>query len=163
MLALIGPFGGVPGAAAQMVSAGDSVRVRMNGAVSIEGITAAVQGERILLRTAGVDDLWPMSMFEMAALHVLRPRTKSEGFRLGFGTGLVAGLFIGAAVGLALHSAGAVGSEDDPPAELLMQTTLTATGIGSLAGGFIGGFRGGANPGRGWKRVPLPNLERRRR
>jgi hypothetical protein len=142
-------------AAGPEVTEGDSVRVVREGAISIEGIAVLIQGERISLRTDGVVALWPVSLSEMHSLDVLRPRTKSEGFRYGLGTGLAGGLFIGAAVGLVLYLTGAVGSADDPQAELLMQTTLRGSWIGSLVVGIIGGFRGGADPGYGWRAVEL--------
>jgi hypothetical protein len=139
---------------------GDSVRVTVRGALEVEGVAVDIRDERLMLRTDGVANLWPVSMLDLDHLEVLRPRTNRQAFRDGFGLGLVTGLFVGAAVGLALHTLGVVGSDDDAPAERLIQTTLTGTGIGSVVGGFVGGIRGGRNPGMGWVSVRLPNVGR---
>ena len=123
VLLLAGALGLEP-LSGQIVQAGDSVRLRMPSALSVEGLAESVRGEMLLVRTEGVEDIWQVSMFDMAQLDVRRRRTSQEAFRRGFGYGLVAGLFVWAAIGLVVHATGLVGGPDDPPAERLLQTTF---------------------------------------
>jgi len=157
LLLLVGALGLEP-LSGQIVQAGDSVRLRMPGALSVEGLAESVHGEMLLLRTEGIEGIWQVSMFDMAQLDVHRPRTPRQAFRRGFGYGLVAGVFVGAAIGIAIHASGLVGSPDDPPAERLLQTTFRGIGLGTIAGGFLGGIVAARRPGLGWIEVRLPAL-----
>jgi hypothetical protein len=155
VLLLAGALGLEP-LSGQIVQAGDSVRLRMPSALSVEGLAESVRGEMLLVRTEGVEDIWQVSMFDMAQLDVRRRRTSQEAFRRGFGYGLVAGLFVGAAIGLVVHATGLVGGPDDPPAERLLQTTFRGIGLGMISGGFVGGLVAARRPGFGWVEIRLP-------
>lgn len=140
---------------ASRVEEGDSVRLRLPGALTVDASVGEVRNDVITLRVVGLAQGWPVSVFDMASLEVLDERTPREGLRYGFGMGFVAGVFAGAAVGLALHSAG-VTDDLDGPASLIMGNTLRWAGFGAVAGGIGGAIVGSARPGVGWIRIELP-------
>lgn len=134
---------------------GDSIRLRLAGALTLDASVGEVHDDVMVLSVVGLAARWPVSVFDMESLEVLDERTSREGLRYGFGMGLVAGIFAGAAVGLALHAAG-VTDDPDGPASLIMGNTLRWAGFGAVAGGIGGAIVGGARPGVGWIRIELP-------
>lgn len=137
------------------VQEGDSLRVHLEGNLPITAAFHAWDGEYMMLGIEGIDDEWPVSIFEMNALELYTLRTSQESFRHGAILGAVSGIFIGAAVGLALHSLGVTDDPDAPPAQL-MTNALRGAGLGFALGGIGGGLYFGKNPGWGWVSITLP-------
>lgn len=137
------------------ISQGDSVRLRIRGGVRVAASLGAWNDDLMLLTVQGLDDAWPVSIYDMESLDLHRARTPREGFRQGTILGAVVGLFAGAAVGLALHSTG-VSYDPDGPAQQIITTSLKWAGLGAVLGGLTGGFIGGSHPGVGWVNVELP-------
>lgn len=143
------------------LTSGDSVRVRLPGALRVEASMRAVRADTIVLAVSGLADQWSLSAFDLESLERYVDRTPSEGFRQGAILGMAAGLFAGAATGLLLHYTGALGAEDEHPVEDLVGTTLKGAGLGAGVGILVGGFFGGAHPGMGWVSIDLPAMGRR--
>lgn len=137
------------------VQPGDSLRVHLEGNLPITAAFQSWDGEYMMLGIEGIDDAWPVSVFEMNALELYTMRTSRESFRHGAVLGAVSGIFIGAAVGLALHSIGVTDDPDAPPAQL-MTNTLRGAGLGFALGAIGGGLYFGRNPGWGWVSITLP-------
>ncbi len=133
---------------------GDSVRVRLPGALRLDAALRELRGDTLMLAVQGVEDAWPVSGYDLVLLERFGPRTPREGFRNGLMLGMASGLFLGAAVGLALNASG---TDDSPePGVELMRQALRGAGLGAALGGVVGGFVGGARPGSGWVALPLP-------
>ena len=97
--------GGVGEAEAQIsdisrISLGDSVRIRLPGALRVDASLLSWRGDVMMLDLVGLDAPWPVSILELEALVA---RTSREGFRYGAGVGAAAGIFLGAGLGLMLH------------------------------------------------------------
>ena len=135
---------------------GDSVRVRLPGALQVSGIAATIDPVGLHLRTEGLDALWPVGFLELSSLEVYRRRSSRQGFRHGVGMGLAVGLFFGVASGLMLHATGVWQSDSGGPAERMIRSGLRLAGVGAAGGAMVGGFFGGAHPGVGWVSIPLP-------
>lgn len=154
---LLGPGATVVEAQADImrVQVGDSLRVRLPGSLPIQAAFRAWDGQYMMLDIGGLDDEWPVSVFDMAGLELYTMRTPQESFRHGAILGAVSGIFIGAAIGLALHSIGVTDDPDAPPAQL-MTNTLRGAGLGFALGAVGGGLYFGRNPGEGWVSIRLP-------
>ena len=137
------------------VEIGDSVWVSVRGYVPVAATFASWQGENMMLNVDGLSGQWPVSIFDMIGLRLYTMRTRQESFRDGAMLGGATGLFAGAALGLLLHSVGAIGDPEAPPAQL-MTHTLAGAGLGFVGGLFAGGFYYGRNPGLGWVSITLP-------
>lgn len=134
---------------------GDAVRVRLQRAQPIEAVFLGWDADRMLLDAEGLEDDWPVSVFDMAWLEVYTARSPREGLRHYAILGAVSGLFIGAGIGLGLHAAGVIDDPDGPPA-LILANTLKGAGLGTVGGLITGGVLGGRHPGSGWIALTLP-------
>ncbi|MDX1494260.1 MAG: hypothetical protein R3253_09385 [Longimicrobiales bacterium] len=143
------------GADRNRMTAGDSVRVRLTGRMTVAAEFNRWEDDGILLDVDGFADPYSVDLTNMERLDVYMVRTPRESFRHGAILGASAGLFIGAAVGLVLHQTGVIDDEDAPPAELVTDG-LTFAGLGLVGGALVGGFYAGTHPRRGWIRVQLP-------
>lgn len=144
-----------PANARAQVSVGDSVRVRLNGALRVEAMTTGLRGDTLLLSLSGVTTTWPVSMSDLESLEAFIDRSPRDGLRYGAMIGAGAGLFAGALGGIGLYAIGLSGAEVDR-ATGLMSAVLTWSGIGVVAGAVVGAVLGGQRPGRGWVAIPLP-------
>ncbi len=152
--------GGVGEAEAQIsdvsrISLGDSVRIRLPGALRVDASLLSWRGDVMMLDLVGLDAPWPVSILELEALEVHVARTSREGFRYGAGVGAAAGIFLGAGLGLVLHATGIVNDPDQPQTQV-MRTATRWSALGAVAGALGGGFYMGAHPGFGWVRIELP-------
>lgn len=134
---------------------GDSVRVRLEGRVTVAAEFHRWQSDGILLDVSGFAEPYPIALSDMQRLHAYMRRTRRESFRHGAVLGAAAGLFIGAGVGLILHTTGVIAEEDGPPSEIVTDT-LSWLGLGLVGGTLVGGFYAGSHPGLGWIEVQLP-------
>lgn len=137
------------------VQIGDSLRVHLQGNLPITAAFRSWDGEYMMLGIEGIDDSWPVSVFDMDELELYTLRTSQESFRHGAVLGAVSGIFIGAALGLALNATGITDDPDGPPAQL-MTDTLRGAGLGFALGAVGGGLYFGRNPGWGWVSIRLP-------
>jgi len=145
----------LPSPARAQVHAGDSVRVRLTGALRVEGMTTALRGDTLLLATAGLTTLWPVPLTDLESLEAYVDRSPRDGLRYGVALGAGAGLFAGALGGLGFYATG-IGRDGEGGSADLMSVVLSWTGMGFVAGAIVGAAVGGARPGRGWVAVPLP-------
>jgi hypothetical protein len=137
------------------VSAGDTVRVRMDRGLTVEAVFQRWEGESMALSVEGLTAPWVVSVFDMQALDVYTDRTRREGFRHGALLGAAAGLFLGAAIGVALNASGAT-NDPDAPADQIVTEGLRGAALGIVAGGLAFGIYRGRHPGRGWIGLELP-------
>lgn len=157
-------FGAAPDASAQerrqsleRLEDGDSVRLRLPGALKMDASMRDLRADTLVLVVAGLSTDWSLSAYDLVTLEHWVDRSPSEGFRHGAALGLAIGLFVGAAAGGVLHATSVLGGADDPPSrvvEAAIQWGAFGGGIGALGGGFLGGAR----PGRGWISIDLPVL-----
>jgi hypothetical protein len=133
---------------------GDSVRLRVTGALRLDGALRGVRGDTLVLRVEGLRGLWPVSSSDLVTLHRYTERNPREGFRHGAMTGLMIGLFAGAAVGVAVEASRS--HEDSELTSAMIRSVLRWGGGGAGIGAATGGILGGANPGRGWVALTLP-------
>jgi hypothetical protein len=103
------------------VSAGDTVRVRMDRGLTVEAVFQRWEGESMALSVEGLTAPWVVSVFDMQALDVYTDRTRREGFRHGALLGAAAGLFLGAAIGVALNASGATDDPDAPADQIVTE------------------------------------------
>jgi len=139
----------------QSLEVGDSLRVRLPGALRVEASMRGLQSDTLLLRVRGLSSDWPVSAYDLVSLERFRDRTASEGLRDGVTIGAVVGLFVGAGFGVLLQVAS--GGESDDRGLEMIRSTLRYAGVGAGAGGIVGGVRGSRNPGRGWVALPVPS------
>lgn len=144
-----------PGADRTRVSAGDSLRIRLSGRMTVEAAFDSWGPSSVLLDLPGVDRPWPIRLEDLERLDAYLIRTPSESFRHGASIGAAAGLFIGAGLGLLLHSSGVASDADDPP-ETIITRALQGAGLGILGGVFVGGAYARSHPSFGWIRIELP-------
>lgn len=135
---------------------GDSVRLRLPGALRLNAQMSALRADTLMLVVEGLNDLWPVSSFDLVTLERFAQRDSRQGFRHGALMGMAAGVFVGAGIGLGLHASG-VGRDTGEVTIDGMNTVLRWTGLGFALGAIGGGFLGGAKPGRGWVPVALPS------
>ena len=138
------------------VNPGDSVRVRMDAGSRVDAAFRRWDGDSMVLRVAGLEAPWTVSVFDMYGLEVYTDRTRREGFRHGAVLGAAGGLFIGAVVGVALNAAGVT---DDPngPSDQLVTHAIRGAVIGIAGGALAYGVYRGRHPGRGWIGLQLPS------
>jgi uncharacterized protein YcfJ len=139
------------------VASGDTVRVRMDGGLSVEAAFRSWDGPSMVLSVEGLTEPWTVSVYDMHTLEVFTQRTSPEGFRHGAVLGAVAGMFLGAATGAVLNLSGVT---DDPsaPADQVVNQSIRGAVIGAAIGGLSLGIYRGRNPGRGWIGLELPEL-----
>lgn len=137
------------------IKPGDTVRLRLAGAQLVEAVFQGWDADVMRLQLYGVEQEWPVSVFDMTWLEVHTERTRREGLRHYAVLGAATGLFVGAGVGLGLHAIG-VTKDPDGPAEQIMAHTLRGAGLGTVAGFLMGGYLGGRHPGAGWISLALP-------
>ena len=139
------------------ISEGDTVRLRMDGGLSVEAGFRAWDGPSMVLDVEGLTDPWSVSVYDMYTLEVFTERTSREGFRHGAVLGGVTGMFIGAAIGAALNLSGVT---HDPKAasDQVVNQSIRGGIIGAALGAFSFGIYRGKNPGRGWIGLELPEL-----
>ena len=152
---LSGALFAATGSARAQVSVGDSVRVRVTGALRVEAMTAALRGDTLLLTVRGLMTPWPVPVAHLESLEAFVDRSPRDGLRYGLALGASAGVFAGALGGLGLYATGVGREADDQPSDL-MSVVLSWTGIGLVGGAVVGAVVGAARPGRGWVVVPLP-------
>lgn len=143
------------GSGVERIQAGDSVRVHFSGALPIDAAFEQWRDDELMLRVEGLEERWPVSVYDLSSLELYTLRTRQESFRHGMILGAVSGIFIGAAAGVLLHSAGVIDDPDAPPAQIL-SNGLRGAGLGAVALGLAGGFYFGRNPGYGWISIALP-------
>lgn len=140
---------------ASRIELGDTIRVRLPRAQPVEAVFRGWEADVMLLQVRGVEQAWPVSVFDMTWLEVHTERTRREGLRHYAILGAVTGLFVGAGVGLGLHAIG-ITADPDGPAEQIMGNTLQGAGLGIVTGLLAGGYLGGRYPGVGWISLELP-------
>ena len=155
VLALVGLATLVPAGARAQVTAGDSVRLRVTGALRVEAMTTGLRGDTLLLTLTGVSTTWPVSLSDLESLEAFVDRSPRDGLRYGVAIGAGAGLFAGAIGGLALQATGLTDNGGDE-ATGLVSSVLEWSGLGVVAGAVVGAVLGGQRPGRGWVAIPLP-------
>ena len=134
---------------------GDSVRLRLRGALPIDGQMLVLRSDTLVLAMAGLPDDWMVAASDLETLHRYIDRTPREGFRHGAAMGMAVGMFVGAATGAILHATDVLGGPDETLQGFAVGT-LRLSAIGMGLGGLTGGFIGGANPGMGWIGIELP-------
>jgi len=133
---------------------GDSVRLRVTGAMRLDGALRGMRGDTLVLQVEGIETFWPVASRDLETLERYTERNPQEGFRSGAMTGFVFGFFVGAAVGVAVESARS--HEDVELAPAMMTAAVRWGGAGAGLGAATGGILGGAHPGRGWVGLTLP-------
>lgn len=155
------PFGLAPGDAhAQWhdlleLEVGDSLRVRLPGALRVDVSMQGWQRDTLMLRVEGLRTLWPVSGFDLETLEKFGDRTPREGLRHGAAIGMATGIFAGAAVGLLLEVTGEPDETD--VAQRVIGAAVRWAGMGAVAGTIGGAVLGGRRPGRGWVLLELPS------
>ena len=139
------------------ISDGDTVRVRMDGGLTVEAAFRSWEGPSMVLDVEGLNGLWTVSVYDVNTLEVFTDRTSPEGFRHGAVLGGVAGMFLGAAAGAILNLSGVT---DDPNAasDQVVNQSIRGGVIGAALGALSFGIYRGKNPGRGWIGLELPEL-----
>ena len=145
---------GLPPRYIDQLEVGDSVRLRVTGALPLDGALRAVRGDTLVLRVVGIDDPWPVSSTDLVTLERYTERNSREGFRHGAMTGLVIGFFAGAAVGIAVETRHSHDNTELTAA--MISSALRWGGGGAGIGAATGAIWGGAHPGRGWVGLSLP-------
>lgn len=143
------------GADRNRMTEGDSVRIRLEGRMTVNAAFRGWQGDGIVLDVNGFAEPYPVALSDMQRLDAYMMRTRRESFRHGALLGAASGLFIGAGVGIVLHTTGVIAEEDGPPPEIVTDA-LTWMGLGLVGGTLFGGFYAGTHPGLGWIEVQLP-------
>jgi hypothetical protein len=143
------------GADASRIVTGDSIRLKLPGALWLDAHFGSWSADVMLLEVAGIAGDWPVSIFDLDGLQVYTQRSARDGLRHWALIGAVTGIFAGAATGLVLHATGAVGEPDAPPGQII-STALSWTGIGIVVGTLGGAAYGASRPGIGWVQVQLP-------
>lgn len=139
------------------ISEGDTVRLRIDGGLSLEAAFRGWDGPSMVLDVEGLADPWTVSVYDMYTLDVFTERTSREGFRHGAVLGGVTGMFVGAAIGAVLNLTGVT---HDPRAasDQVVNQSVRGGIIGAALGAFSFGIYRGKNPGRGWIGLELPEL-----
>jgi len=140
---------------ASRIELGDTIRVQLPRAQPVEAVFRGWEADVMLLQVNGVEQTWPVSVFDMTWLEVHTERTRREGLRHYAILGAATGLFVGAGVGLGLHAIG-ITNDPDGPAEQIIANTLQGAGLGTVTGFLVGGYLGGRHPGAGWISLALP-------
>lgn len=141
--------------AAAQVTAGDSVRLRVTGALRVEAMATGMRGDTLLLSLAGLAAPWEVPISNLESLEAYIDRSPRDGLRYGVAIGAGAGLFAGALSGVALYATGVGRTGGDEPTDMI-SSVLSWSGVGIVAGAITGAVVGGARPGRGWVVIPLP-------
>jgi hypothetical protein len=157
-------FGGAPDGSAQerrqsleRLEDGDSVRLRLPGALKVDASMRDLHDDTLVLVIAGLSTDWSLSAYDLETLERWVDRSPSEGFRYGAAIGLAIGIFVGAGAGGLLYATSVLGDPDDPPSRVL-DAAIKWAAFGSGLGALTGGFLGGARPGQGWISIELPVL-----
>ena len=139
----------------ELLEDGDSVRLRLPGALKVDASMRDLRDDTLVLIVPGLATDWSLSAFDLESLERWVDRSPSEGFRHGAALGLAIGLFVGAAAGGVLHATPILGGPDDPPSRVV-EAAIAWGAFGGGVGALTGGFLGGARPGQGWISIELP-------